>query len=407
MTRPLPLPLRNRLADLILDALHDGAARRGLEAVAAVCDDPRALEAAALPPERFPADLFERRPHGSPCAAGFGRPRAAFCERAAAPRGPSRAGRSRPRIRRGRSVLAAAAALFDAGLFFEVHELLEPYWFRAEGAEREALQGLIQVAVGFQHLANGNLEGARALLRDGAHQGGSRATRAGRPRTRARSRPRWPAPRRILPLGAEARRAVRLDPGARAFRRRRAAPDAAHLPGRRRARDRAAAQAAAAGTLRRGLARSPRAGQAWVGRGAEAPAGCRRRPAARRASRWTRRAVPVYYGPRLCDVESLPAEESLRSRVLSAHGIAVAWITLDARRAHACTSRQSPRTRSSSCGGPAATPRTSGASSGRSGRRASTWPSTTAATPRARRGPRAFPRRRWDELIARARQPQG
>lgn len=39
--------------------------------------------------------------------------------------------------------------------------------------------------------------------------------------------------------------------------------------------------------------------------------------------------VPVFYGPRLADLESLPTEESLRSRVLSAHGIAVAWITLD------------------------------------------------------------------------------
>ena len=29
MTLPLPLPLRNRLADLILDALHDDTARRG------------------------------------------------------------------------------------------------------------------------------------------------------------------------------------------------------------------------------------------------------------------------------------------------------------------------------------------------------------------------------------------
>ncbi len=39
--------------------------------------------------------------------------------------------------------------------------------------------------------------------------------------------------------------------------------------------------------------------------------------------------VPVYYGPRLRDVESLPLEESLRTRVLSARGIAVAWITVD------------------------------------------------------------------------------
>ena len=40
-------------------------------------------------------------------------------------------------------------------------------------------------------------------------------------------------------------------------------------------------------------------------------------------------SVPIYYGPRLCDVASLPREESLRTRALSAHGIAVVWITLD------------------------------------------------------------------------------
>ena len=46
--------------------------------------------------------------------------------------------------------------------------MLEPHWMRAEGSARETLQGLIQAAVGYQHLANGNLEGARALLHDGA-----------------------------------------------------------------------------------------------------------------------------------------------------------------------------------------------------------------------------------------------
>jgi hypothetical protein len=40
-------------------------------------------------------------------------------------------------------------------------------------------------------------------------------------------------------------------------------------------------------------------------------------------------AVPIFYGPQLCDLESLPREESLRARVLSARGVAVAWITLD------------------------------------------------------------------------------
>jgi hypothetical protein len=40
-------------------------------------------------------------------------------------------------------------------------------------------------------------------------------------------------------------------------------------------------------------------------------------------------SVRIYYGPRLSDVESLPREESLKARVLSARGIGVAWMTLD------------------------------------------------------------------------------
>jgi hypothetical protein len=40
-------------------------------------------------------------------------------------------------------------------------------------------------------------------------------------------------------------------------------------------------------------------------------------------------SVPIYYGPWLRDTESLPGEESLKARVLSARGIAVAWATYD------------------------------------------------------------------------------
>ena len=163
----LPLPLRNRLADLILDALHDGEARRGLEAVAAVCADPRAL-AGAAPPGAFPADLFEHRDggwrlrsgyreHAAPFAERAGRAARALAERALDPPDPPL-----------EITLAQARALFAAGLYFEVHEILEPHWMRAEGVARETLQGLIQAAVGYQHLANGNVAGARALLHDGA-----------------------------------------------------------------------------------------------------------------------------------------------------------------------------------------------------------------------------------------------
>jgi hypothetical protein len=171
----LPLPLRNRLADLILDALHDDRARRALQAVAAVCVDPRALDPSTPPPEGFPAELFDRGPDGWRIRAGFAPHRAAFGQRAA------RAARTLAGRPLGSpdpplpAALEDAAALFDAGLYYETHEVLEPYWMRAEGAQREALQGLIQVAVGFQHLANGNLAGARALLRDGATRlGGKR-----------------------------------------------------------------------------------------------------------------------------------------------------------------------------------------------------------------------------------------
>jgi hypothetical protein len=41
--------------------------------------------------------------------------------------------------------------------------------------------------------------------------------------------------------------------------------------------------------------------------------------------------IRIYYGPRLQDVGSLPREGSLRARVLSAHGLAVAWATIDER----------------------------------------------------------------------------
>jgi predicted metal-dependent hydrolase len=75
------------------------------------------------------------------------------------------------------AALAAAARLFDARLFFEVHELLEPHWAAASGSDREALQGLIQIAVGWQHLANGNVAGARSLLVEGGARARGRTLR--------------------------------------------------------------------------------------------------------------------------------------------------------------------------------------------------------------------------------------
>ena len=52
--------------------------------------------------------------------------------------------------------------------------------------------------------------------------------------------------------------------------------------------------------------------------------------------------VPVYYGPRLSDVDSLPSEGSLKARVLSARGLAVAWITVDQRGERTAYTPESP-----------------------------------------------------------------
>jgi uncharacterized protein len=57
-----------------------------------------------------------------------------------------------------------AAALFNAGLFFECHEYLEDLWRAAGEPERTFLHGLVQAAAGCYHLEKGNLHGARTLL---------------------------------------------------------------------------------------------------------------------------------------------------------------------------------------------------------------------------------------------------
>jgi hypothetical protein len=143
---------------LILDSLHDPGARHTLSGLVRFCGEPEGVPA---PPEvvsEFPAAL--RKEHR--------RFREELCERTLR---AWEVVRDRPLAGREPALAEAlnqAADLFDTRLFFEVHELLEPYWMRAKGATREALQGLIQIAVGFQHLANDNVDGARMLLEEGS-----------------------------------------------------------------------------------------------------------------------------------------------------------------------------------------------------------------------------------------------
>jgi uncharacterized protein len=161
---PLPLPLRNRLAELVLEAFESGEARATLLALA------RASEA-----DGSEVDIADA---GRLLALGWfesvapGRIRLLGAHRAHGPSLAERSSRGALVVRDWRDrgtegmapLLDRAAALANHGLFFEVHELLEPVWFRAAEPARTALQGLIQIAVAFHHLGNGNREGARSLL---------------------------------------------------------------------------------------------------------------------------------------------------------------------------------------------------------------------------------------------------
>jgi Domain of unknown function (DUF309) len=160
-----PLRARNRLAEAILDALHDAAARRMLSGLA----HDEMLVRDWLGPDAGDGGEPCEPPHG-PGRERQGerriydavreRAQCASATVAAVPLGAPARGLP--------DALADAALLFDAGLFFETHELLEPHWRQASGEAREVLQGLIQIAVGYQHHVNGNAPGARSLLVEGA-----------------------------------------------------------------------------------------------------------------------------------------------------------------------------------------------------------------------------------------------
>jgi predicted metal-dependent hydrolase len=56
---------------------------------------------------------------------------------------------------------------FNGAHFFEAHDTLEELWRDTSGPLRLFYQGLIQLAVGFYHLSNGNRRGALNLLEKG------------------------------------------------------------------------------------------------------------------------------------------------------------------------------------------------------------------------------------------------
>lgn len=161
---PLPLPLRNRLAELVLEAFESGEARATVLALARASGTDGSDVDTADAGRLLALGWFES------VAPGRVRLRGAY--RAHGPSLAERSSRAASAVQDWRDrgpgelarLLERAAALANHGLFFEVHELLEPVWFRAPEPTRTALQGLIQVAVAFHHLENRNREGARSLL---------------------------------------------------------------------------------------------------------------------------------------------------------------------------------------------------------------------------------------------------
>jgi hypothetical protein len=59
----------------------------------------------------------------------------------------------------------AGVLFFNAGDFFEAHEVWEDLWADSHGDDRRFVQGLIQAAVGLFHFNTGNLGGAAKLYR--------------------------------------------------------------------------------------------------------------------------------------------------------------------------------------------------------------------------------------------------
>ncbi len=57
--------------------------------------------------------------------------------------------------------------LFNAGEFFEQHEILETLWRDTRAPIRGLYHGILQIGVGFHHWRNGNHHGASVLMEEG------------------------------------------------------------------------------------------------------------------------------------------------------------------------------------------------------------------------------------------------
>jgi len=87
-----------------------------------------------------------------------------------------------------------AARFWEKGHYWEVHELLEPFWLRAEGKERELLQGVIQLAAALHKARTDRRAAERILLRAQRHLEHGGAPELAAPVAEALSDPDRPPP---------------------------------------------------------------------------------------------------------------------------------------------------------------------------------------------------------------------
>jgi hypothetical protein len=68
------------------------------------------------------------------------------------------------------AALEEGIRLFNAGWFYECHEVWEEMWIEDRSEFRELYQGLIKLAVALYHGQMGNFLGARKVLESGLNQ---------------------------------------------------------------------------------------------------------------------------------------------------------------------------------------------------------------------------------------------
>lgn len=70
-----------------------------------------------------------------------------------------------PGLEREQQLYREGIRLFNAGEFFQAHEVWEELWRESTGPKRKFLQGLIQAAVALEHYRRSNPRGVAGLAR--------------------------------------------------------------------------------------------------------------------------------------------------------------------------------------------------------------------------------------------------